>query len=279
MSSTLCQTGIGGACRSANSRSIRPLVSSRPACPGAAIGYGILRAFDSMPKNNPLWCTNMVLAKVLSSTLLGVDAHCVEVEVDLANGLPMFTTVGLPDASVRESRDRVKAAMANCGFPFPLRRITVNLAPAHLRKAGTAFDLPIALGVLQAAGYIQSEMLARYQVVGELSLDGRVKAVAGAPADGGRGAGIGRGRHGGAASRTPPRRRWSKAVPVFGVETLAQAIGFFNGTESLPHTVSDVNALFEKKAVYAEGPGRRQRPAARQARPGSRRCRRPTTCY
>ena len=91
----------------------------------------------------------MVLAKVLSSTLLGVDAHPVEVEVDLSNGLPMFTTVGLPDAAVRESRDRVKAAMANCGFPFPLRRITVNLAPAHLRKAGTAFDLPIALGVLQ----------------------------------------------------------------------------------------------------------------------------------
>ena len=110
----------------------------------------------------------MVLAKVLSSTLLGVDAHPVEVEVDLAMGLPVFTTVGLPDAAVRESRDRVKAAMANCGFPFPSRRITVNLAPAHLRKAGTAFDLPIALGLLQAAGYIQSQMLARYQVVGEL---------------------------------------------------------------------------------------------------------------
>jgi magnesium chelatase family protein len=77
-----------------------------------------------------------VLAKVMSSTLLGVDAWLVEVEVDLANGLPTFTTVGLPDTSIRESRDRVKAALANSGFPFPLKRITVNLAPAHLRKEG-----------------------------------------------------------------------------------------------------------------------------------------------
>ena len=72
-----------------------------------------------------------MLAKVLSSTLLGVDAWIIEVEVDLANGLPTFTTVGLPDASIRESRDRVKAAMVNSGFPFPLKRITVNLAPAQ----------------------------------------------------------------------------------------------------------------------------------------------------
>jgi len=193
----------------------------------------------------------MVLAKVLSSTLLGVDAHRVEVEVDLANGLPIFTTVGLPDAAVRESRDRVKAAMANCGFPFPLRRITVNLAPAHLRKAGTAFDLPIALGVLQAAGYIQSGMLSRFQVVGELSLDGRVKAVAGAlPMAVGA-------LESGADGMVVPLESAAEAavvegVPVFGVETLAQAIGFFNGTEDLPRTVCDVNTLFEKEAVYAE---------------------------
>ena len=92
----------------------------------------------------------MALAKVLSSALLGVDAYRVKVEVDLATGVPVFTTVGLPDAAVRESRDRVKPAMANCGFPFPLQRITVNLAPAHLRKAGRAFDLPITLGLLWA---------------------------------------------------------------------------------------------------------------------------------
>ena len=193
----------------------------------------------------------MALAKVLSSTLLGVDAHRVEVEVDLAYGLPVFTTVGLPDAAVRESRDRVKAAMANCGFPFPSRRITVNLAPAHLRKAGTAFDLPIALGLLRAAGHIDSGMLSRYQVVGELSLDGRVKAVAGVlPMAVGA-------KETGAEGMLVPLENAAEAavvdgVPVFGVETLGQAIGFFNGTEELPRAVCDVSALFEKEAVYAE---------------------------
>ena len=193
----------------------------------------------------------MVLAKVLSSTLLGVDAHPVEVEVDLAYGLPVFTTVGLPDAAVRESRDRVKAAMVNSGFAFPSRRITVNLAPAHLRKAGTAFDLPIALGLLQAAGHVESEMLSRYQVVGELSLDGRVKAVAGVlPMAVGATAS-------GAAGMVVPLENAAEAavvdgVPVFGVETLAQAVGFFNGTTTLPPTVCDVHALFETEAHYAE---------------------------
>ena len=193
----------------------------------------------------------MVLAKVLSSTLLGVDAHPVEVEVDLAGGMPVFTTVGLPDAAVRESRDRVKAAMANCGFPFPLQRVTVNLAPAHLRKAGTAFDLPIALGVLQAAGYIQSADLARFQVVGELSLDGRVKAVAGAlpMAVAARDAAV--------DGLLVPLENAAEAavvdsVPVYGVATLAQAIGFFNGTERLARADCDVTSLFAREAVYGE---------------------------
>ena len=193
----------------------------------------------------------MVLAKVLSSTLLGVDAHPVEVEVDLALGLPVFTTVGLPDAAVRESRDRVKAAMANCGFAFPVRRVTVNLAPAHLRKAGTAFDLPIALGLLQAAGHVESEMLSRCQVAGELSLDGRVKAVAGVlpMAVGAQASGV--------ECMVVPLENAAEAavvsgVPVFGVETLAQAVGFFNGSEDLAPTVCDVDALFEKEAHYGE---------------------------
>ena len=192
----------------------------------------------------------MVLAKVLSSTLLGVDAHPVEVEVDIAGGMPVFTTVGLPDAAVRESRDRVKAAMANCGFPFPLQRVTVNLAPAHLRKAGTAFDLPIALGVLQAAGYIQSADLARFQVVGELSLDGRVKAVAGAlpMAVAARDAAV--------DGLLVPLENAAEAavvdVPVYGVATLAQAIGFFNGTERLARADCDVTSLFAREAVYGE---------------------------
>jgi magnesium chelatase family protein len=192
-----------------------------------------------------------VLAKVLSSTLLGVDAWIIEVEVDLANGLPTFTTVGLPDASIRESRDHVKAAMVNSGFPFPLKRITVNLAPAHVRKEGTAFDLPIALGLLQASGYIQSDQLHTYLVVGELSLDGRVKAIAGAMP---MALAV---RQAGLQGMIVPAENAAEAaviedVPVFGVATLAQAIGFFNGTETIPQTRCDVQTLFQQQAVYHE---------------------------
>jgi magnesium chelatase family protein len=192
-----------------------------------------------------------VLAKVMSSTLLGVDAWLVEVEVDLANGLPTFTTVGLPDTSIRESRDRVKAALANSGFPFPLKRITVNLAPAHLRKEGTAFDLPIALGLLHAAGYIESDRLERYLVVGELSLDGRVKAITGAMP-----MAITAHQEGLAGMVVPadnaPEAAVIEGIPVYGVETLAQAIGFFNGTEAIPQMVCDVKALFQQQAIYSE---------------------------
>jgi magnesium chelatase family protein len=192
-----------------------------------------------------------VLAKVLSSTLLGVEACLIEVEVDLANGLPTFTTVGLPDTSIRESRDRVKAAMANSGFSFPLKRITVNLAPAHLRKEGTAFDLPIALGILQAAGYITADTLRRYVVVGELSLDGRVKAVAGAMP---MALAVRQETLAGllVPSENAPEAAVIDGVPVFGVATLAQAIGFFNGTAPLTPTACDVQALFQRQAVYAE---------------------------
>jgi magnesium chelatase family protein len=101
------------------------------------------------------------------------------VEVDVSRGLPSFTTVGLPDSSVRESKDRVKAAIRNCGYEVPPRKITVNLAPADIKKEGPSFDLPIALGLLTAAGIIQQEMLKGYLVVGELSLDGSLLPVAG----------------------------------------------------------------------------------------------------
>src|SRR5918994_2554098 len=96
-----------------------------------------------------------MLASLRSAAVVGVEALPVYVEVDVSFGLPVFTMVGLPDASVRESRDRVKAAIRNCGFEFPSQRVTVNLAPADVRKAGAAFDLPIALGVLAATGLVQ----------------------------------------------------------------------------------------------------------------------------
>ena len=111
-----------------------------------------------------------MLARVRSAAVLGIDAYLVEVETDIASGLPTFVTVGLPQGAVKEGRDRVSAALANTGYTFPLRRITVNLAPADIRKEGSAFDLPIALGILAATEQIKGERLGTIAVLGELGL-------------------------------------------------------------------------------------------------------------
>ena len=120
-----------------------------------------------------------MLAKVISSTVLGIEAIKVAVEVDVSGGLPGFSIVGLPDAVVRESINRVKAAIKNCGFSFPRRKITVNLAPADIKKEGPCFDLPVALGVLAATGQINKEALNGKVFCGELSLDGSLKPITG----------------------------------------------------------------------------------------------------
>ena len=120
-----------------------------------------------------------MLVKVDSGALHGIDGVVVSVEVDVSRGLPSFTTVGLPDSSVRESKDRVKAAIKNCGYEMPSRKITVNLAPADIKKEGPCFDLPIALGLLATTGIISPDMLKGYLVVGELSLDGSLLPVSG----------------------------------------------------------------------------------------------------
>ena len=120
-----------------------------------------------------------MLATVISGAVLGIEAYRVEVEVDLGRGMMVFSTVGLAMGAVCEARTRVKSALENSGFAFPQRRVTVNLAPAHIKKAGTAYDLPIALGILVADGKIPPEALADTLVVGELSLDGRVRGVRG----------------------------------------------------------------------------------------------------
>jgi len=120
-----------------------------------------------------------MLAKVYSCAVIGLQGAIVEVEVDTANGLPTFVVVGLPDAAVQEARERVQAAIRNAGFYFPQKRLTVNLAPAALRKEGPAYDLPIALGVLVAMGQVMPETFEGTLVMGELSLDGSVRHVRG----------------------------------------------------------------------------------------------------
>jgi magnesium chelatase family protein len=120
-----------------------------------------------------------MLACVRSAAVFGIDALPVTIEVDVSFGLPGFTVVGLPDASVRESRDRIKTAVRNSGYEFPRTRVTVNLAPADVRKAGSSFDLPIALGVLAASGVISRRNVDSVLVLGELSLDGGIQAARG----------------------------------------------------------------------------------------------------
>ena len=120
-----------------------------------------------------------MLARVYSCAVIGLDGVIVEVEVDTGEGLPSMVIVGLPDAAVQESRERVQAAIKNAGLYFPRKRITVNLAPASVRKEGPAYDLPIALGVLIAAGHLAPDSVDGALVVGELSLDGRVRHARG----------------------------------------------------------------------------------------------------
>src|SRR6478736_1635740 len=120
-----------------------------------------------------------MLARVRSAAVFGIEASPVGIEVDVSFGLPGFTVVGLPDASVRESRDRIRSAIRNSGFEFPRHRITVNLAPADMRKAGASFDLPIALGVLAASGVVRRRDVEDVVIVGELSLDGGIQAARG----------------------------------------------------------------------------------------------------
>ena len=120
-----------------------------------------------------------MLASLRSAAVFGVEAYPVHIEVDVAFGLPHFSMVGLPDATVRESRDRVRSAIRNSGFEFPHHRITVNLAPADVRKAGSSFDLPIALGLLATSGPLNRHCVDDTVIVGELSLDGAINGIRG----------------------------------------------------------------------------------------------------
>ena len=121
------------------------------------------------------------MVKVFSAAVFGIDAYLVEVEVDLNPSRSdwNFTTVGLPDAAVKESRDRVRSALRNCGYAFPAQNITVNLAPADMKKEGSGFDLPMALGLLAGMQELDPQTLSEYLFVGELSLDGLLRPVRG----------------------------------------------------------------------------------------------------
>jgi magnesium chelatase family protein len=183
-----------------------------------------------------------MLARVCSAAILGIDAYTVDVEVDISNGLPSFATVGLPHGAVREGRERIGAALANAGLQLPLKRITVNLAPADIRKDGSGLDLPIALGVLVASGQLPDDGLAGLMVVGEVGLEGDLRPVRGAlsMALAARAAGC-RGLI--LPHENLPEAAVVEGLEVRGARTLVEVCAHVAGHLILPPAVVDLTAL------------------------------------
>ena len=183
-----------------------------------------------------------MLARVRSAAVLGIDAYLVDVETDIAQGLPSFATVGLPQGAVREGRERVTAALVNSGFAMPLKRITVNLAPADVPKQGAAFDLPVALGILVASGQLPRGSLAATLVLGELGLEGDLRPIRGALsiALAARGAGLSRLL---LPVANAAEAALVRGIEVFGTASLAEACGWVDGSRRLLPTTSDVGRI------------------------------------
>jgi magnesium chelatase family protein len=191
-----------------------------------------------------------MLARLNSVTLVGIEGTVCEVEVHINRGgtdKPMI--VGLPDAAVKESTERVHSAIINSGFEYPRSQIVVNLAPADIKKEGPAFDLPIAIGLLKANGAINYEGLRKEVIVGELALDGRIRPVNGvlSMAASAREAGFERII---VPLENAPEAAVVRGVKVYGVGTLAAAIAFLNGNLDLEETVVDVEKLFDVSRTY-----------------------------
>jgi len=190
-----------------------------------------------------------MLARVHSFTIWGIDGYPVEVEVDIASGLPGISVVGLPDQAVKESRDRLKPAVRNSGFEFPAHKIVVNLAPADLKKEGPYFDLPIALGILVASGKVKLNNLQDFSFVGELALDGSLRPVKGMLP---------------IALKARQLNRKCLVVPVenaeeaclltdlsvFPVSSLSECVDFLQGNKKIPAYKVDINELFSSVNRY-----------------------------
>jgi magnesium chelatase family protein len=187
-----------------------------------------------------------MLSRIRSAAVLGIDAFPVEVEVDISSGLPSFSTVGLPNGAVKEGRERVSAALANAGFQFPLRRITVNLAPADIRKDGSALDLPIALGLLAASGQIPEANLKHTMVLGEVGLEGDLRPIRGALSI------ALAARSSGCTELLLPADNLSEAavvqdLEVRGARTLAEVCAHLTGHQPIPAARVDLNALMSDR--------------------------------
>ena len=190
-----------------------------------------------------------MIVKISSSTVIGIDSYPVDVEVDISPGLPQFSIVGLPDAAVKESKDRIKAAIKNSGYRFPRNHVTVNLAPADIKKEGTGFDLPIAVSILTGEACIETKDLPDYSFIGELSLDGCIKGV-----DGVLSAALlanEMGRKGVIVARENAREAaMVESVNVIPVDTLSDVVEFLNGRREIAPITLDVADIFDKSLKY-----------------------------
>lgn len=190
-----------------------------------------------------------MFVKVNSMSVIGMESYPVFVEVDTSQGLPQFATVGLPDASVKESRDRIKAAIKNSGYRFPRSHVTINLAPADIKKEGTGFDLPIAVGILAAEELIGEENLRDCLFVGELSLDGTIKGISGVlPA-------TFKAKETGIKSVFVPEENATEAAMVEGikvipVKTLPDVVECLEGRKKIEPLWLDINKIFQKTNKY-----------------------------
>lgn len=191
-----------------------------------------------------------MLAKVLSAAVSGIDGLPVQVEVDLALGLPGFFTVGLAEGAVRESKDRVRAAIKNSGYEFPARRITVNLAPAAIKKEGSGYDLPIALGILAANGLIAAESLHGVAMVGELSLDGQVRPVPGLLSMVQAIAATGQSTRFLVPAENAEEAAVVQGMEIIALERLDQAVEYLVGQREMPVTQVDIKRLFQQTGTY-----------------------------
>jgi len=191
-----------------------------------------------------------MVARVKTVAFQGIDCREVDVEVQLAPGLPAFTVVGLPDKAVGESRERVRAALVAIGLALPPQRITVNLAPADLLKEGSHFDLPIALGMLASMSVLSADDLAGYTVLGELGLDGRINAVAGVLPAAISALAAGRGLICPAAQGS--EAAWAGDLAVLAPASIIALVNHFKGSQTLSRPVPQMEALSQHPLDLAD---------------------------
>jgi magnesium chelatase family protein len=190
-----------------------------------------------------------MLAKIYSAAVYGVDAYEVEIEVNAAGGSPVIVIVGLPDAAVKESRDRVTTAISNSGYFWPRGRTTINLAPADIKKEGPSFDLPIALGMIAASEEVESDIFDKFSFVGELALNGAVRSVKGVLP-----VALEARRRGKQAMIVPEANAREAAmvegIDIFGVQNLRQTFQFVRGETTLQPTRGDLTEFFATHQNY-----------------------------